>query len=99
MSPAAVRPALSIAVPVHDEEAVLVAFHARLAAVLDTLACDAEIIYVNDGSADGSWSVLEELHRNDPRVSVIDLSRQFGKEAAMSAGLDEAAGDAKGRSR
>lgn len=73
---------------------MLAQFHARLTSVLDTLACDTEVVYVNDGSADGSWRVLEDIHRNDPRVGVIDLSRQFGKEAAMSAGLDEAAGEA-----
>ncbi|HEX6792887.1 MAG TPA: glycosyltransferase family 2 protein [Casimicrobiaceae bacterium] len=91
---APVAPTLSIVVPVHDEEAVLARFHGRLAAVLDTLGCDAEIVYVNDGSADGSWRNLVELHDADPRVSVIDLSRRFGKEAAMSAGLDDARGDA-----
>lgn len=88
------HPTLSIVVPVHDEEPVLARFHARLAAVLDTLDADAEIIYVNDGSVDASWRVLVGLHGDDRRVSVIDLSRQFGKEAAMSAGLDEASGDA-----
>lgn len=69
-------------------------FHRRLSAVLDTLALDAEIVYVNDGSSDGSLRLLAALHGQDRRVAVIDLSRNFGKEAAMSAGLDFAEGDA-----
>ena len=88
------KASLSVVVPVYDEDAVLPEFHRRLAAVLDALPVDAEVVYVNDGSADGSLAQLEELHRSDPRVAVIDLSRNFGKEVAMSAGLDAANGDA-----
>ena len=55
---------------------------------------DAEIVYVNDGSRDGTIALLLELHDADPRVAVVDLSRNFGKEIAMSAGLDHARGDA-----
>ena len=85
---------LSVVVPVYNEEAVLADFHRRLAAVLDKVPAHADIVYVNDGSRDGTMALLEELHRSDPRVAVIDLSRNFGKEVAMSAGLDEAGGDA-----
>ena len=88
------RHSLSIVVPVFNEEAVLRDFHRRLAVVLDRLPADAEILYVNDGSHDGTEAVLGELHRADARVAVIDLSRNFGKEVAMSAGLDRAKGDA-----
>ena len=90
------RQSLSVVVPVHNEEAVLPAFHGRLAAVLDSLAAevDAEIVYVNDGSTDTSMRLLAELNARDARVAVIDLSRNFGKEIAMSAGLDHARGDA-----
>ena len=91
---AAGRASLSIVVPVHDEEAVLPEFQRRLAAVLDTLDCDAEVVYVNDGSTDRSLAALQQFHRDDPRVGVVDLSRNFGKEIAMTAGLDCAAGDA-----
>ncbi len=91
---AAGRARLSIVVPVHDEEAVLPEFQRRLAAVLDSLECDTEIVYVNDGSTDGSLAALQQFHRDDPRVGVVDLSRNFGKEIAMTAGLDCAAGDA-----
>ena len=88
------RPSLSVVVPVYNEEAVLPEFHRRLAAVLDAVPADAEIIYVNDGSRDGSMAVLVALHDSDARVVVVDLSRNFGKEVAMSAGLDHAGGDA-----
>lgn len=84
---------LSVVVPVYNEAAVLPKFHLRLAAVLDKLTADAEIVYVNDGSADATQALLETLHRDDARVAVIDLSRNFGKEVAMSAGLDAAGGD------
>lgn len=85
---------ISIVVPVFNEEAVLPEFHRRLAGVLDSLGAHAEIVYVNDGSRDGSMALLAALNAADPRVAVIDLSRNFGKEVAMSAGLDHAAGDA-----
>ena len=85
---------LSVVVPVYNEEAVLPEFHRRLAAVLDRIPGAAEVLYVNDGSRDGSMARLAALHRADARVAVIDLSRNFGKEIAMTAGLDHAAGDA-----
>lgn len=88
------RATVSVVVPVHDEEEVLPEFQRRLAAVLDALDCDAEVVYVNDGSTDGSLALLAGFHRDDPRVGVIDLSRNFGKEIAMTAGLDAASGDA-----
>ena len=88
------RPTLSVVVPVFNEEAVLAEFHRRLGAVLDALDLAAEIVYVNDGSADGSMPLLAALHARDSRVAVVDLSRNFGKEVAMSAGLDHACGDA-----
>jgi len=85
---------LSVVVPVYNEEAVLPEFQRRLAAALDAVPGAAEIIYVNDGSRDGSMALLAEFHRTDARVAVIDLSRNFGKEVAMTAGLDHAGGDA-----
>jgi glycosyltransferase involved in cell wall biosynthesis len=87
-------PTLSVVVPAYNEEAVLPEFHRRLGAVLDTLAVDTEIVYVNDGSADATLALLTGLHQRDPRVVVVDLSRNFGKEVAMTAGLDFADGDA-----
>ena len=85
---------LSVVVPVHNEQDVLAEFHRRLSAVLDRLALDAEVVYVNDGSTDASMALLGTLHERDRRVAVVELSRNFGKEAAMSAGLDFAEGDA-----
>jgi len=90
----AARESISVVVPVYNEEAVLAEFHQRLGAALDGAAERAEIVYVNDGSRDGSMARLVELHAADPRVAVVDLSRNFGKEIAMSAGLDHASGDA-----
>lgn len=85
---------LSIVVPVHNEAPVLAAFHARLSAVLSRLALDAEIVYVDDGSDDGSPELLRRIRVSDTRVAILELSRNFGKEAAMTAGLDHVHGDA-----
>jgi glycosyltransferase involved in cell wall biosynthesis len=91
---AARRGSVSVVVPVYNESEVLPELHRRLAAVLDALGRDTEIVYVNDGSTDDSLALLAALHDADPRVAVVDLSRNFGKEIAMSAGLDHAGGDA-----
>ena len=88
------RDSLSIIVPLYNEEAVLPDFHRRMTAVLDAIEADAELIYVNDGSRDQTMAMLTALHDGDARVAVIELSRNFGKEIAMSAGLDAARGDA-----
>jgi glycosyltransferase involved in cell wall biosynthesis len=85
---------LSIVVPAYNEQEVLPVFHKRLSAVLDSMAVDAEIIYVNDGSTDQTLQSMEHLREEDPRIAIIDLSRNFGKEAALTAGLDHANGDA-----
>ena len=84
---------LSVVVPAYNEQEVLPEFHRRLGAVLDSLGAPAEIVYVNDGSRDQTIGVIHALRAADPRVSIIDLSRNFGKEAALTAGLDHAAGD------
>lgn len=85
---------LSIIVPAYNEEEVLPAFHRRLTAVLDTLSINAEIVYINDGSQDNTLQVIYSLKATDQRVTIIDLSRNFGKEVAMTAGFDHALGDA-----
>jgi glycosyltransferase involved in cell wall biosynthesis len=85
---------MSVVVPVYNEEDVLPDFHQRIVAVLDTQPMTAEIIYVNDGSSDGSLSLIEGFCKADPRIALLDLSRNFGKEIAMTAGLDHAQGDA-----
>lgn len=86
--------ALSIVVPAFNEQEVLPEFHRRLCAVLDGLAATCEVVYVNDGSRDHTLEVMRQLQSGDPQVSIVDLSRNFGKEAALTAGLDHAVGDA-----
>ena len=85
---------LSVVVPVYNEEEVLPEFHRRIVDAISSLAFDVEIIYVNDGSTDNTLTLLQELHGKDLRVAVVDMSRNFGKEIALTAGLDHANGDA-----
>jgi glycosyltransferase involved in cell wall biosynthesis len=88
------RPGISIVVPVYNEEAGLSAFWTRLAPVLGSLGQRAEVIFVDDGSSDGTLAQLVSLRHLDPRVRIVSLSRNFGKEVALTAGLDHAGGDA-----
>lgn len=88
------RQVLSVVVPCFNEEEVLPEFHRRTQAVLDQLDLDWEILYVNDGSRDGTLAVLRHLQDSSPNVAMLDLSRNFGKEIAMTAGLEKAVGDA-----
>lgn len=90
----AVLPALSVVVPVFNEAQVLPQLHARLFAVLNSLDCSVEVIYVDDGSSDATPAVLHALRLKYPEVGVIRLSRNFGKELALSAGLRACTGDA-----
>ncbi len=85
---------LSLVVPCFNEAASVAAFHAAVSRVLSGCAPEHEIIFVNDGSQDGTLQVLLDLVEADPSVRVLDLSRNFGKEAALTAGLDLADGDA-----
>jgi len=85
---------LSIVVPVFNEVPVLRIFHARLTTVLAQIDMNIEVIYINDGSTDHSLQLLEELKIEDPQVGIVNLSRNFGKEIALSAGLDHSSGDA-----
>jgi glycosyltransferase involved in cell wall biosynthesis len=86
------RPELSIFLPVYNEEPNLLPLHAKLDEALKTLDRSAEIIYVDDGSTDGSLEVLRELARLDARVRVVALKRNYGQTAAMAAGIDAAQG-------
>jgi len=87
-------PLLSVVVPVHNEEQCIDTFHGRTRAVLEEMPVRFEIIYVNDGSRDRSLEYLLALRAECSHVGVLDLSRNFGKEVAISAGLDHASGDA-----
>ena len=89
------RQTISILVPCYNEEAVLQEFYGRVSAVADSIAkYDFEMLFVNDGSSDRTLEILRELRRKDKRVSYVDLSRNFGKEIAMIAGIDYLKGDA-----
>ncbi len=85
---------LSVVVPAYNEAEALPEFHRRLSAVFDKLDLRCEVVYVNDGSRDGTQAVINELGEKDARVAYVELSRNFGKEIAMTAGLDYAQGDA-----
>jgi len=85
---------LSIVIPCHNEEEVIEATHRRLVDVLPATGMDFEIIYIDDGSRDGTLARLEAIASRDARVEVIELSRNFGQQSAMSAGLAQASGDA-----
>jgi polyisoprenyl-phosphate glycosyltransferase len=85
---------LSVVVPLRNEEEVLPSFAERLTATLETLDDEWEVILVDDGSTDGTYGLAVELHSRDPRFKVVRLSRGFGHQVALSAGLDLARGDA-----
>lgn len=89
------KPLISIVVPFYNEEDAIDAFHEKITEVVDAIDdAEFEFICVNDGSQDATVKMLAELSERDARVRVIDLSRNFGKEAALTAGLDESRGDA-----
>jgi len=85
---------LSIVVPAYNEQDVLSKFQQRLSTVLSDLDMNAEIVYINDGSTDDTLNILQNMRESDDRVAIVDLSRNFGKEIALSAGLHHAHGDA-----
>ena len=85
---------LTVVVPAYNESEGLREFHARLAAVLDQLDLESEVLYVDDGSRDDTFEVMRALRESDPRVSTLKLSRNFGKELALTAGLDYVDADA-----
>ena len=84
---------LSIIVPCYNEEAVLAESYRRTRAVIDRLPCEGEIIYINDGSRDGTRNMLNELADEDPRVKVLHFSRNFGHQPAVSAGIHQCTAD------
>jgi glycosyltransferase involved in cell wall biosynthesis len=85
-------PEVSIFLPVYNEEPNLLPLHAKLDEALKTLDRSAEIVYVDDGSTDGSLKILREIAELDPRVRVVALRRNYGQTAAMAAGIDAASG-------
>jgi glycosyltransferase involved in cell wall biosynthesis len=89
----ATRPTFSVVVPLYNEQAGLAEFHRRLAAVMDPLG-PWEAVYVNDGSTDATLALVQRLRLAEPRIALLNLSRNFGKEIATTAGLDHARGEA-----
>jgi dolichol-phosphate mannosyltransferase len=83
---------LSVVAPVYNEEALVDEFYSRVCGALDNLRF--ELVLVDDGSTDGSAAIMERLASTDPRVRVVFLSRNFGHQTALTAGLDHARGDA-----
>src|ERR1700686_4780052 len=84
---------LSLVVPAFNEADMVDIFCQRTLPILSAIDERFEVIFVNDGSCDATGEKVRELHRIDPRVKMIDLSRNFGKEIAMTAGLDLSSGE------
>jgi len=87
------RPDLSVVIPVYNEEKNLVALAERLQAVLEQMQVSYELLFVNDGSIDNSLAILKKLAAESTAVGYISLSRNFGHQVAISAGLDSATGN------
>jgi glycosyltransferase involved in cell wall biosynthesis len=86
---------ITIMAPAYNEEEVVGLFYDRVSAVINQLkGYEFEILFVNDGSTDRTIELVKALRENDSRVSLVDLSRNFGKETAMIAGFDFVQGDA-----
>ena len=84
---------ISVVVPVHNEEATLGRLYEELSAALDPLQRPWEVVFVDDGSTDGSFAALTRLHAGEPNVRVVRLRRNFGKSTALAAGFAHVSGD------
>lgn len=84
---------VSVVLPVHNEAACLPELNNRLCKAIETITKDYEVIYVNDASTDDSLVLMKSFHENNNRIKIVDLSRNFGQQQAISAGLDSADGD------
>jgi polyisoprenyl-phosphate glycosyltransferase len=88
------RPTITLVLPIYNEEAVIPELHGRLREFLVTLALDAEVVFVNDGSRDRSMELLCALAAGEPRYRIVSFARNFGHQAAITAGVDYARGKA-----
>lgn len=88
------RPVFSLVIPIWNEQAVIPVLYERVVQVLESTAEQREMLFVNDGSTDRSLALLVALQANDPRVKVLNFSRNFGHQIAITAGCDYAEGDA-----
>lgn len=84
----------SLVIPIFNEEDTLPTLIERLTALIDSLDAPAEVVFVNDGSRDDSYDLMVRANRADPRIKLINLSRNFGHQIAITAGMDFARGDA-----
>jgi polyisoprenyl-phosphate glycosyltransferase len=84
---------LDLIIPIYNEEDVVQHTHKRICDAVDSLAHEIRFIYVDDGSRDGTADTLRKMEANDPRVILLQLSRNFGHQAALTAGMDAARGD------
>lgn len=89
-----VQPTFSVVAPVYNEEQLIAEFCRRVIAALEPLGEPFELVLVNDGCRDRSPEIMRELHERDPRIKVINFSRNFGHQIAITAGTDYAAGKA-----
>lgn len=86
---------ITILVPAYNEESVINQLYARLGKVIENITnYDFEILFINDGSRDNTLNIIKQLRETDPRISYVNLSRNYGKEIGMIAGFDHAIGDA-----
>ena len=85
---------LTIMIPVFNEQECIDGLYIKLVDVANILRCDCEMLFINDGSTDNTLQIIKNLQLNDSRISIVDLSRNYGKEVAMTAGLDYLKGDA-----
>jgi glycosyltransferase involved in cell wall biosynthesis len=86
-------PSISVVIPVYNEEENIPGLYGRVKEALETLECEWELILVDDGSKDDSFALMSSITRNDPKVKVVKLRRNYGQTAALSAGFDQAQGE------
>jgi dolichol-phosphate mannosyltransferase len=84
---------VDLVIPIYNEEDVLVSFHQNLSTAIESLPHTFRIYYINDGSQDGTQAILEQLAEADARVEPVALSKNFGHQAALTAGLDRSTGE------
>lgn len=84
---------LTIMIPVFNEAECIAGLYNKIHDVAVTLSCDSELLFINDGSTDDTLQIIKNLQLEDSRISIVDLSRNYGKEIAMTAGLDYLVGD------
>jgi glycosyltransferase involved in cell wall biosynthesis len=88
------KPLVAIVVPVHNERDNLARFHEEVSRIMQSLDCDWEFVFVDDGSKDGSFEILRGLRERDARVTALRFPRNFGSHVAIAAGIDYSHGDA-----